>query len=288
MREAPIVLEEGAEVCPACGSDHIVRTTRVVRAFWALLAAGVLFAPFTAGFSLVFPGAALLLDCGTGAITRLEAHLDPRALTAVIVGHLHGDHFLDLVPLRYLFPWAGGVERRLPVLIPPGQRERIDALALAISERSGFFDDVFEVVEYDPSATLRIADLEVSFRRTGPKARLALFWSGPQFRLEPIPARALSHAREDSVADDFERGSLLSRVLRCENCHGEATRSPGPALDRLAGHIARDWLVGHLAPGKRADSATSPRRMPEVGLSAEQAELVAEWLLAAPSRTQAT
>lgn len=61
MREAPITIMEGENHCPGCGSEHLVFTTRVSPVFWALLIPGILFVPFTAAFSLVFPGAALLV-----------------------------------------------------------------------------------------------------------------------------------------------------------------------------------------------------------------------------------
>lgn len=169
---------------------------------------------------------ALLLDCGSGAITRLQAHLDPCALTAVIIGHFHGDHFLDLVPLRYLFPWEGGVPRRLPVYIPPGQRRRVDALTEAISERSGFFDDAFDVREYDQDAGLTIGGLRVAFRRarhyvpawslsvsepsggrlvylgdTGPSDALVEFAAGADVLV-------LESTLSSSDEDDVERGHL--------------------------------------------------------------------------------
>ena len=179
------------------------------------------------GLLLQATDTSLLLDCGTGAITRLEAHLDPRDLTAVLIGHLHGDHFLDLVPLRYLFPWAGGVERHLPVYIPPGQRLRIDALAESISERPGFFDDAFTVAEYDPAGRLTFGCLEVEFRRarhyvpawsmaftdgrhrfvylgdTGPSDDLVAFATGADLLI-------MEATLPSSAEDDVERGHLTA------------------------------------------------------------------------------
>src|SRR6185437_5904222 len=54
--------------------------------------------------------------------------------------------------------------------------------------------------------------LELAFRRTEKDSRLMLLWSGPDFGLEPIPARFLSHSRQKPVERDFERGRLLARV----------------------------------------------------------------------------
>ncbi len=88
-------------------------------------------------------------------------------------------------------------------------------------------------------------DLEVSFRRTAAPARLALYWSGPNFVLEPVPARFLMHDREASPAHDFERGRTLAAALRCEACHGGTADSTvlaapalaAPALEKLSGNL---------------------------------------------------
>ena len=107
------------------------------------------------GILVETPSTGILIDCGQGVIRALMPIRDPRSLDAVVVGHLHADHFIDLVSLRYLLPWAGSDVRKIPILLPPGGRQRMDELAGAISERQGFFDDAFEVLEYDPEATVR-------------------------------------------------------------------------------------------------------------------------------------
>ena len=199
----------------------------------------------------------LLLDCGSGAVSRLQAHLDPRDLSAVVVGHFHGDHFLDLVPLRYLFPWAGSVPRRLPVHIPPGGRPRIDALATSISERAGFFDDAFDVGEYDPDRELRIGDLRLDFRRarhyvpawsvsvtdrTGHRL-VYLGDTGPSDALVDFAAGADLVILESTLAsadeDDIERGHL--------------TPSEAIAMARAA-RAGRAWLV-HYPSARRTEIA---------------------------------
>jgi ribonuclease BN (tRNA processing enzyme) len=105
----------------------------------------------------------LLVDCGQGVIRALMPLRDPRTLDAVVVGHLHADHFIDLVSLRYLLPWAGYGGRRIPILLPPGGRQRMIELEAAISEREGFFDDAFELLEYDPKAIVVIGALSIRF-----------------------------------------------------------------------------------------------------------------------------
>jgi len=138
--------------------------------------------------------------------------------------------------------------------------------------------------------------LEITFRRTQPNAQLSLFWSGPDFQLEPIPARALVHDRAQSPSTSFERGRQLATALRCAACHQDTTASvtPAPALDRLTGNIDEKWLVGWLrAPGDVAQEiqiapelivvSRPTRRMPHVPMNQEEATAIAAWLLREPA-----
>jgi len=105
---------------------------------------------------------AVLVDCGQGVVRELLGVRDPRELDAIVVGHMHADHFIGLISLRYLMPW-NGIAERLTVYLPPGGRDRIRDLASAISERPDFFDDAFTILEYDPAAEVEIGDMTISF-----------------------------------------------------------------------------------------------------------------------------
>jgi ribonuclease BN (tRNA processing enzyme) len=106
---------------------------------------------------------AVMVDCGQGTIRQLMGVRDPRQLDAIVIGHMHADHYIDLVSLRYLLPWEGVAGEHLPVLLPPGGKARLDALATAVSERPRFFDDAYSVLEYDPEHRLHVGDLTLTF-----------------------------------------------------------------------------------------------------------------------------
>ena len=58
----------------------------------------------------------LLLDCGNGVFGKLREHRDYTEVDAVVLSHLHADHFLDLVPYAYALIYA---PRQQPVPVPP-------------------------------------------------------------------------------------------------------------------------------------------------------------------------
>ena len=66
-------------------------------------------------------GTAVMLEAGNGALSRLGLHFDFRQLTAVVVSHLHPDHYMDLYCLRHAIEGAireGTRARPLPLFLP--------------------------------------------------------------------------------------------------------------------------------------------------------------------------
>lgn len=70
----------------------------------------------------------LLLDLGQGSFPRIFRHVLPTQLAAVIVSHLHPDHYIDLVPLRHYLRYQFEPSRRITVLGPAQLGPRLDAL----------------------------------------------------------------------------------------------------------------------------------------------------------------
>jgi ribonuclease BN (tRNA processing enzyme) len=70
----------------------------------------------------------VLVDLGQGSFPRLAARIEPSLLTAVLVSHLHPDHFIDLIPLRHYLRYEFRPPRRVRVIAPGGLAERLDAL----------------------------------------------------------------------------------------------------------------------------------------------------------------
>jgi len=78
-------------------------------------------------FQLATGQRTVLIDCGASTSVALRAHgADPAAIDAIILSHLHGDHFggipLFLIDAQYM------TRRERPLVIagPPGSKARID------------------------------------------------------------------------------------------------------------------------------------------------------------------
>jgi ribonuclease BN (tRNA processing enzyme) len=73
-------------------------------------------------------GQALVLDLGHGAFAGLVQRIEPVELQAIVVSHLHPDHFIDLVPLRHYLRYQRQPAERVRVVAPRALPERLDGL----------------------------------------------------------------------------------------------------------------------------------------------------------------
>lgn len=123
-------------------------------------------------------------------------------------------------------------------------------------------------------------ELEVRFRKTKGPAHVSLYWSGPQFQLEPVPTRFLLHDRKEVVTISYERGELLAAALRCAACHrdeADARPMPAPSLLHLGGNISESWLREWLT-SKGTEQVSLSRRMPAYGFLEDEAKAIAAYL----------
>src|SRR3954465_8177678 len=58
------------------------------------------------GYMIEDDGATVVLDCGNGVFSKLRRFRDYTEVDAVVISHLHADHFLDLVPFAYALTYA--------------------------------------------------------------------------------------------------------------------------------------------------------------------------------------
>ncbi len=53
------------------------------------------------GYLLEDGECAVLIDCGNGVFSKLRSYRDYTRVNAIVISHLHADHFLDLIPYAY-------------------------------------------------------------------------------------------------------------------------------------------------------------------------------------------
>jgi ribonuclease BN (tRNA processing enzyme) len=128
------------------------------------------------GYLIEDDATTLLLDCGNGVFSKLREQIDYIDVDAVLISHLHADHFLDLVPYSYALTYAprqqpvpvagypGTDSPARPRLIAPrGARETFRRVVGAWGN-DDLIENAFELEEYDAGSTVEIGSLSARFR----------------------------------------------------------------------------------------------------------------------------
>jgi ribonuclease BN (tRNA processing enzyme) len=118
----------------------------------------------------------LLLDCGNGVFSKLRLFRDYTEVDAVLLSHLHADHFLDLVPYAYALtyaprqqpvpvpPWPGTDHPARPGLLAPKGAAELFKRIVGAWGPDDLIQNAFEISEYDGEAELTVGTLRVRFR----------------------------------------------------------------------------------------------------------------------------
>lgn len=176
----------------------------------------------------------VVVDLGPGTLIELRKHVNFREIDAIVLSHLHLDHMLDVLALRYALAYNPVAPRRpLPLWLPPGGTAFLAKLASALAEtaKTNAFFDVFQQRAYNPDVALQIGELAIQFH--------------PTVHYVPCWAMRISNGRDGDVfytADtgpsaEFSAFARGSRVVIAEGTERGDPQEPFAAR-------------GHLTPGE--------------------------------------
>src|SRR5699024_6661341 len=148
----------------------------------------------------------IVLDLGAGGFGALLRHLDPAALDAVVLSHLHADHVVDMTGLEVYRRYnPAGPLGPVRVLGPAGTPERIGELAM--EEDLSALDVSFTFEDHVPGRPVTVGPLRIE-----------------SFPVEhPVPAFGV---RVTGPAEEGERDVVLTYSGDTDSCDGlvEAAR----------------------------------------------------------------
>ncbi|MGP4070688.1 MBL fold metallo-hydrolase [Halobacillus sp. B29] len=113
----------------------------------------------TSGYLYEQDGFKMLVDCGSGVLSRLQQFTNLTDLDAVVLSHYHHDHIADIGPLQYAYLVQNSLNDTNEVLPIYGHKEDKEAFkALTHQYTKG--------VEYDPEQSLQVGPFTIDFQKT--------------------------------------------------------------------------------------------------------------------------
>ncbi|MBV9485385.1 MAG: MBL fold metallo-hydrolase [Frankiaceae bacterium] len=192
-------------------------------------------------------GFRLLLDVGNGSTGALQEACGLLGPDAVVVSHLHGDHYLDLITYTYARRYhPDGTPPLLPVYGPSQiQQAMIGAYGKGIDS---LLSEVYDFHAIDRNQTVPIGPFEVDLRRVNhPVETYAMRISAD--------GRALTYSADTGVCDTLVELARDVDLFLCEASYLDG--DPNPPNIHLTGREAAEHatkaaaqrlLLTHLVP----------------------------------------
>jgi ribonuclease BN (tRNA processing enzyme) len=191
----------------------------------------------------------VLTDCGNGVFSKLRRVRDYTRTSAVVISHMHADHFFDLIPYAFALVYAPrqqtvpvarwpGVENppRPQLYLPPGGRKMLADVTAAIGAPE-LVEQAFEIAEYDPDGVLKLGPLSVTFQAV------------PHY----VPTWAIKYVSPESSAGSFVYGAdhkpndeIVEFAQQADLLLMEATL-PRPERSGERGHMTPEESGEHAA-----------------------------------------
>ncbi|HVM20476.1 MAG TPA: MBL fold metallo-hydrolase [Egibacteraceae bacterium] len=183
-------------------------------------------------------GFRLLLDCGNGSLSNLQRRWDVSDVDAIIISHLHPDHFADLYGLYYALRFHPDGPRSVPVYAPRGTWE----FAGQLLDNVDTFAETCRFAAARAGDVLELGGMRVTlFAANHPVETLAS-------RVE-AGGKTLAYTADTAASPDLQRGAQGADLLIADATWLEKQR-PLPSGVHMtgfeAGRTAAEADVGRL------------------------------------------
>jgi ribonuclease BN (tRNA processing enzyme) len=189
----------------------------------------------------------LLVDCGSGVLSRLRQVRDYVDVDAVVISHMHADHFLDLIPYANALTfaprqqpvavdgWPGTNHPARPhLLLPPGGGGVLRTITAA-GGQDQLVEKAFTMREYDPADSEQVGSLRLRF--------------------QPVPHYTPTNAIEVTSTTGAGRFTYGADHSPTDALCGFADSTDLLMLEATLPRPERESPRGHITPGEAGEHA---------------------------------
>jgi ribonuclease BN (tRNA processing enzyme) len=204
------------------------------------------------GYLVEEDGAALLLDCGNGVFSKLRRYRDYCAVDAVVISHMHADHFLDLIPFAYALTyaprqqpvpvdrWEGTDHPARPLLYAPLGAGDVFRQVVGSWGNEDLIENAFELHEYDGTESIDVGSMRLRFHAV------------PHFlTTHAIDVSSTNGGRRFTFGADCRPTEELAAFARGTDLLMVEATLPRPERDGVRGHLTPAEAGEH---GRKADA----------------------------------
>ena len=171
-------------------------------------------------------GYRLLLDCGNGSLTNLQRRCDVADIDAIIISHLHPDHFADLYGLYYALRFHPQGSKSVPIFAPAGAWE----FASQLLDSADIFAQTCRFETAKAGDRLDLGPFDVTlFAANHPVETLAS-------RVE-TGGKVLAYTGDSASTDQLQHAARDADLFLCDSTWLERER-PLPSGVHMTGHEA--------------------------------------------------
>ena len=113
------------------------------------------------GYLIQSKSNAILIDCGSGVFSNLQKFIDFQSVDAIFISHMHADHFIDLIAMRYSIRY-GSIRDEIPVYLPLGGVAQLNSIARNLSSTESFFRNSLRLNQYKEYEKYQFGDIIVT------------------------------------------------------------------------------------------------------------------------------
>ena len=199
------------------------------------------------GYLVEEDGSSLLVDCGNGVFSKLRMFRDYVEVDAVVISHLHADHFLDLVPYAYALTyaprqqpvpvdrWPGTDDPARPELYAPLGAGAVFRRVVGAWGNDDLIEKAFDVHEYDTTQPIEVGPLRITFHA--------------------VPHYCATHAIDVASTNGGGRFTFGADSRPTDELVEFARETDLLLVEATLPRPERNGVRGHLTPGEAGDHA---------------------------------
>ena len=157
----------------------------------------------SAGYLLEHEGFHLLLDCGSGVLSKLQTIIQPEILDGVMISHYHPDHIADIGVLQHARLIGGLLGKKMDCLPIYGHSFNQQEYAKLT------YKEITKGIAYDPDKVLQFGPFTIRFLKT--KHPVPCF----AMRFE-VEGKSLVYTADTAFKEEFISFSNETDLLLCE------------------------------------------------------------------------